>query len=78
MLKWIFNKWIVLFLSVWFRLCWVDVEFQENVMVCGVNKVILVGNVGGDLEICYMFNGNVVINIIFVISESWKDKQIGQ
>ncbi|OTH89431.1 single-stranded DNA-binding protein [Pseudomonas aeruginosa] len=43
-----------------------------------VNKVILVGNVGGDPETRYMPNGNAVTNITLATSESWKDKQTGQ
>ncbi|MGU0912371.1 single-stranded DNA-binding protein [Pseudomonas aeruginosa] len=44
----------------------------------GVNKVILVGNVGGDPETRYMPNGNAVTNITLATSESWKDKPTGQ
>ena len=44
----------------------------------GVNKVILVGNVGGDPDIRYMPSGNAVANITLATSESWKDKQTGQ
>ncbi len=44
----------------------------------GVNKVILVGKVGGDPETRYMPNGNAVTNITLATSESWKDKQTGQ
>ncbi|MDH1009966.1 single-stranded DNA-binding protein [Pseudomonas nicosulfuronedens] len=47
-------------------------------MARGVNKVILVGNVGGDPETRYMPNGNAVANITLATSESWKDKQTGQ
>ncbi|WP_165675575.1 single-stranded DNA-binding protein [Metapseudomonas otitidis] len=47
-------------------------------MARGVNKVILVGNVGGDPEVRYMPNGNAVTNITLATSESWKDKQTGQ
>ena len=47
-------------------------------MARGVNKVILVGNVGGDPETRYMPNGNAVTNITLATSESWKDKQPGQ
>ncbi|MEJ9052924.1 single-stranded DNA-binding protein [Pseudomonas aeruginosa] len=47
-------------------------------MARGVNKVILVGNVGGDPETRYMPNGNAVTNITLATSESWKDKQTGQ
>lgn len=43
----------------------------------GVNKVILVGNLGQDPEVRYMPNGNAVANITVATSESWKD-QSGQ
>lgn len=43
-------------------------------MVCGVNKVILVGSVDGDPGTCYMFNDNVMINITPATNESWGDK----
>ena len=41
----------------------------------GVNKVILVGNLGSDPEIRYMPNGNAVANLNLATSESWKDQQ---
>ena len=41
----------------------------------GVNKVILVGNLGADPEVRYMPNGNAVANLSLATSESWKDKQ---
>lgn len=44
----------------------------------GINKVILVGNVGGDPEVRYAQNGNAFANITLATSESWKDKQTGQ
>ncbi|MDT8399402.1 MAG: single-stranded DNA-binding protein [Pseudomonadales bacterium] len=44
----------------------------------GINKVILVGNVGGDPETRYMPNGNAVTNITLATSETWKDKNTGQ
>ncbi|HBP1199025.1 TPA: single-stranded DNA-binding protein [Pseudomonas aeruginosa] len=47
-------------------------------MARGVNKVILVGNVGGDPETRYMPNGNAVTNITLATGENWKDKQTGQ
>jgi len=47
-------------------------------MARGINKVILVGNLGGDPEVRYMPNGNAVTNITIATSESWKDKQTGQ
>jgi single-strand DNA-binding protein len=47
-------------------------------MARGINKVILIGNVGGDLETRYMPNGNAVTNITLATTDSWKDKQTGQ
>lgn len=47
-------------------------------MARGVNKVILVGNLGADPEVRYMPNGGAVANITVATTESWKDKQTGQ
>jgi single-strand DNA-binding protein len=47
-------------------------------MARGVNKVILVGNLGKDPEVRYMPNGNAVANITLATSESWKDKTSGE
>lgn len=47
-------------------------------MARGVNKVILIGNVGGDPETRFMPNGNAVTNITLATTDSWKDKQTGQ
>lgn len=44
----------------------------------GVNKVILVGNLGQDPEIKHLQNGNAVCNITVATSETWKDKQTGE
>ncbi|MGB2063534.1 MAG: single-stranded DNA-binding protein [Marinomonas gallaica] len=41
----------------------------------GVNKVILVGNLGQDPEVRYMPNGNAAANATLATSESWKDQQ---
>ncbi|MCL1125901.1 single-stranded DNA-binding protein [Shewanella surugensis] len=41
----------------------------------GVNKVILVGNLGKDPEVRYMPNGNAVANFTVATSETWKDQQ---
>ena len=41
----------------------------------GVNKVILVGNLGIDPEVRYMPNGKAVANLSLATSESWKDQQ---
>ncbi|WP_272654087.1 MULTISPECIES: single-stranded DNA-binding protein [unclassified Providencia] len=44
----------------------------------GVNKVILVGNVGQDPEVRYMPNGGAVANLTLATSETWRDKQTGE
>lgn len=44
----------------------------------GVNKVIILGNLGNEPETRYMPNANAVTNISIATSESWKDKQSGQ
>jgi single-strand DNA-binding protein len=46
-------------------------------MARGVNKVILVGNLGADPDTRYMPSGKAVTNIRVATSESWKDKQTG-
>ena len=47
-------------------------------MARGVNKVILVGNLGKDPEVRYMPSGGAVANVTIATSESWKDKQTGE
>lgn len=47
-------------------------------MARGVNKVILVGNLGKDPEVRYMANGGAVCNATLATTESWKDKQTGE
>jgi len=47
-------------------------------MARGINKVILVGNLGKDPEVRYMPNGNAIANITLATTESWKDKQTGE
>ncbi|OGV35980.1 MAG: single-stranded DNA-binding protein [Legionellales bacterium RIFCSPHIGHO2_12_FULL_35_11] len=47
-------------------------------MARGINKVILIGHVGGDPEVRYMPNGNAVATISIATTESWKDKQSGE
>lgn len=44
----------------------------------GVNKVILIGNLGADPEVRYMPNGGAVTTIRLATSETWKDQQTGQ
>lgn len=47
-------------------------------MARGVNKVILVGNLGKDPEVRYMPSGSAAANVTLATSESWKDKQTGE
>jgi single-strand DNA-binding protein len=47
-------------------------------MARGINKVIIVGNVGGDPETRYMPSGSAVTNLTIATNESWKDKASGE
>ena len=47
-------------------------------MARGINKVIIIGNLGQDPETRYMPSGGAVTNISVATSESWKDKQTGE
>ncbi|MGC0808230.1 single-stranded DNA-binding protein [Pantoea agglomerans] len=44
----------------------------------GVNKVILVGNLGQDPEVRYIPNGTAVTSLSLATSETWRDKQTGE
>lgn len=44
----------------------------------GVNKVILVGNLGADPDVRYTQNSTPIANLSIATSESWKDKQTGE
>lgn len=44
----------------------------------GINKVILVGNLGADPETRYSAGGAAITSISIATSESWKDKQTGE
>jgi len=44
----------------------------------GINKVILVGNLGNDPEMRYGNNGNAIANISLATTDSWKDKNTGE
>jgi single-strand DNA-binding protein len=46
--------------------------------MAGVNKVIIVGNLGQDPEVKFMLSGEAVANISIATSETWKDKQTGE
>jgi single-strand DNA-binding protein len=47
-------------------------------MARGINKVILIGNLGKDPEVRYMPSGGAVTNITLATSEGWKDKNTGE
>ncbi|MGA9573172.1 MAG: single-stranded DNA-binding protein [Lysobacterales bacterium] len=47
-------------------------------MARGINKVILVGNLGRDPEIKYTASGGAIANVTIATSESWNDKQTGE
>ncbi|GAB3315052.1 hypothetical protein GCM10027428_16560 [Haliea atlantica] len=47
-------------------------------MARGINKVILIGNLGADPETRYMPSGGAVTNVNLATSDQWKDKQTGQ
>jgi single-strand DNA-binding protein len=47
-------------------------------MARGVNKVILIGNLGRDPEVRYSPNGQAIANVNLATSESWKDKNTGE
>lgn len=44
----------------------------------GVNKVILIGRLGKDVEVRYFPSGDAVANATIATTESWKDKQSGE
>lgn len=47
-------------------------------MARGINKVILIGNLGNDPDVRYMPNGNAVANVSLATTDSWKDRETGQ
>lgn len=47
-------------------------------MARGVNKVILVGNLGKDPEVRYSASGAAIANVTVATTDSWKDKQTGE
>jgi single-strand DNA-binding protein len=46
--------------------------------MAGVNKVIILGNLGKDPEVRFLPNGGAVANLTLATSETWKDKQTGE
>jgi single-strand DNA-binding protein len=47
-------------------------------MARGINKVIIIGNIGQDPEVKYMPSGGAVTNVSIATSETWKDKATGE
>lgn len=47
-------------------------------MARGVNKVILIGNLGADPEVRYTPSGNAIANATLATSTTWRDKQSGE
>ena len=47
-------------------------------MARGINKVILVGNLGNDPDIRYTAGGAAVANISLATTDSWRDKETGE
>lgn len=47
-------------------------------MARGVNKVILIGNLGNDPDTRYTANGGAVTNLSLATTDSWRDKQTGE
>jgi single-strand DNA-binding protein len=54
------------------------IHLGDFIMARGVNKVILIGNLGRDPEVRYTPNGAAVANITVATSEGWKDKATGE
>jgi single-strand DNA-binding protein len=52
-----------------------DCSILREEMMAGVNKVILVGNLGDDPEVRSLNNGGEVVNMRVATSENWKDKE---
>lgn len=47
-------------------------------MARGINKVILIGNIGADPEVRYTASGAAMVTLSVATTESWKDKQTGE
>ena len=50
----------------------------ESAMARGVNKAIIVGNLGRDPEVRYSASGNAIANVTVATTDSWKDRQSGE
>lgn len=55
-----------------------NIDTEQSMASRGINKVILVGNLGNDPEIRYMPSGGAVANITIATSETWRDKATGE
>jgi len=55
-----------------------EIRNVAGVDMAGINKVILVGNLGAKPEVKYASNGNAISNLSVATSESWTDKSSGQ
>jgi single-strand DNA-binding protein len=53
-------------------------DYEGETNVAGLNKVILIGNLGKDPEVRSMNNGGEVVSFSLATSESWTDKQSGE
>jgi single-strand DNA-binding protein len=54
-------------------------RYGDNIMARGsVNKVILIGNLGGDPEVRYMMNNEPVTSFSLATTEAWRDKASGE
>jgi single-strand DNA-binding protein len=56
----------------------ITADGTARTMARGINKVILVGNLGADPETRYTAGGGAITNIKIATSESWKDKTTGE
>jgi single-strand DNA-binding protein len=55
-----------------------SIIFSEITMARGINKVMLIGNLGRDPETRYAQNGSAVTRFSIATSESWKDRTSGE
>ncbi len=56
----------------------INLILNLNMANKGINKVILIGNLGQKPEIRYTTNGNTVVNLSIATSSTWKDKNTGE
>jgi single-strand DNA-binding protein len=55
-----------------------QIQFLRSFMARGINKVILVGNLGADPEVRYTGSGTAIATLSVATAEQWTDKQSGQ